>query len=377
MRQMHISYVKPGMVLGETILGENGRPLLSAGIPLSDNFLARLEENGVGTIKIDDGTNFMIPEQECLTFLQKKEIMNSLKDIKFKENQHVDCKNLNQAASMIIENVAKSNNISTDLLDTRNDKDYDYSHAIATAELSVAIAKKHTIYEDNTAKKYNSSIITVITTAALLMNIGKACQNEKVRKTIKVDKYDPKDVPIYGRLLTHDAFGVVQAPYVSTGILFSKTNENGTNCPKGFEAHLTPKTPINQISKILHIADAYTSLIIEKQKDGSYLSPAQAMEIIRDQCSEGIYDKSLVETFIHHVAIFPIGMDVLLSSGEHAIVTDNNLGEEGFNYRPTVTTSDGNVYNLMETNNLTIIPNNKNRDFNFNYEANEKIGLTR
>ncbi len=377
MRTMHISNTKSGMELGETIFNDKGTVLLKAGMILTDSLIKRLEIENVGYVKINDHSNVEIPIQECLTHAQRKIIIDSIKSVKIEGYSHIECKDLSDAATMIIENVAKSKNISFDLLDIRTDKNYDYSHAVATAELSVAIAQECIIYNKENQSKFNNNVLRVIASAALLMDIGKSCQNEKVRKQLNISKYEEKDVPIYGHKLTHDAFFIANPAVISTGILFSKTNENKTNCPKGFE-HVIEKQKINPVSKILHVADYYNNLIVKKQDNGRIYGPAEAMETIL-ALSNTIFDKKVVETFLHHVAIFPIGMDVLLSNKEHAIVVGNNLGEDGYNYRPIVQTIDGNVYNLMdaENSNLTIIPNSKDNDFDFNYDATEKFGLAR
>ena len=86
------------------------------------------------------------------------------------------------------------------------------------------------------------------------------------------------------------------------------------------------------------------------------------MEIIRDS-STSIFDKQIVDTFVRKVAIYPIGSTVTLSTGEQAIVIKNNLGEEGFNYRPVVRTDDNIEYDLLDEKNryITIVPDNTNQ----------------
>lgn len=86
------------------------------------------------------------------------------------------------------------------------------------------------------------------------------------------------------------------------------------------------------------------------------------MEIIRDTSGE-IFNKD-----VRKVTIYPLGASVKLSNGEQAIVIGNNIGNEGFNYRPIVRTEDGKKYDLLDENYkyLTIIPNMDTTGFVYN-----------
>lgn len=91
------------------------------------------------------------------------------------------------------------------------------------------------------------------------------------------------------------------------------------------------------------------------------------MEIIRDTSGE-IFNKDVVDTFVRKVAIYPLGISVKPSNGEQAIVIGNNIGNEGFNYKPIVRTEDGKKYDLLDENYkyLTIIPNMDTTGFVYN-----------
>jgi hypothetical protein len=365
MRQMRISNVKEGMILGETLRGKNGGILLSAGNILKANFISRIEQEGYNFITIDDHTDTLISFPECLSQEQKKEAIDAIKNLNIDTGSQIIGGNLDKVALSIVETIAHNNDIAFDLLDIRNDSDYCYFHSLATAELSIAIAQEYRNQENN--RIYNIDYLGNIATAALLMNIGESCKNDKVRKNldiknekiINIENYNKFDVPEYGHSLTHKAYSINNYAVISSAILYSKTNENGTNCPTGREESYNnyKKNKDRVIPKILHVADWYTNLVIQKKENGKARNPAEAMEIILGASGKA-FDMKVVDVFLHYVAIYPIGIDVLLSNGEHAMVVGNNLGADGYNYRPIVQTEDGNVYNLMdkECRNLTIIP---------------------
>ena len=195
----------------------------------------------------------------------------------------------------------------------------------------------------------------------IIHKIKEAKREVKVLNLEKINEkeYIESDNPKYAYKLLHDAI-IPKASVISVGILFHKTDENGKNCPTGYEEFIK-KNKINLFSKILHVADSYITLISKENSYNLNIGPAEAMEIIRDT-SETLFDKDVVNTFLRKVPIYPDGALVFLSNGEEGIVIDNNIGETGLNYRPVIKTDNGNIYNLMDEKykHLTIIPNNKN-----------------
>ena len=300
----------------------------------------------------DENTND-IQIEECLSREQKRNIIKSLKSLDFYNYKNIDYKDITKSAETIIEEVSKKKNIAMDLLDIKNDSNYDYANSLAIAELTAAIAKE---YEKDGYKIFTKEKLLAITQAALLHNIGKSCKNPQVREKLGIKEYNENDTPIYSYKLLHDAI-IPNSSVISVGILFHMINENGTNCPKGYE-NIIKQKGINLFSQIIHVADSYMNLISQENKYKLPIGPAEAMEIIRDTSGQ-IFNKDIVDTFVKKVAIYPLGASVKLSNGEEGIIVGNNIGDEGFNYRPIVRTKAGIEYNLLDEKYkyLTIIPN--------------------
>lgn len=356
MKQLHISQAKEGMTLGRNLYDENNKIILKRGAFLTESIIRKLTSLGYSILCIKDDKTDDIDIRECLSREAKHKTVKALKSLDFYNYKKIDYKDVTNSAKEIVESVSKSKNIAFDLLDIRNDENYEYNQSIAVAELATAIAKEYT--EDG-KKIFNEENILALTHAALLHNIGKSCKNQKVREKINEKEYIESDNPKYAYKLLHDAI-IPKASVISVGILFHKTDENGNNCPTGYEEFIK-KNKINLFSKILHVADSYITLISKENSYNLNIGPAEAMEIIRDT-SETLFDKDVVNTFLRKVPIYPDGALLFLSNGEEGIVIDNNIGETGLNYRPVIKTDNGNIYNLMDEKykHLTIIPNNKN-----------------
>jgi HD-GYP domain-containing protein (c-di-GMP phosphodiesterase class II) len=353
MKQIHISSAKEGMIIGRNIYDEDNRCLLHSGAKLTNNIINKLQSIGCNILCVDDGSDLNFSIEECLTFDERREIANNIKNLNIADYPHVNFQDITKSATNIVERVSKNKNIAFDLLDIRNDDYYDYNHALAVAELSVAIARNYRVDGDLV---FNTNALDVLAESALLHNIGKSCKIKDIREKIGIfDEYKESDIPVYGYKLIHDAI-LPNASVISVGILFSKTYENKKNAPKDYAWALRNKG-INYISKIINVANSYNNLIAQGKENNIPIGPAEAMEIIRD-LSDDVFDKDIVNTFVRNVAIYPIGSEVTLSNGQRAIVVANNLGEEGFNYRPVVKTERGITYDLLNNRDITIVPDN-------------------
>ena len=352
MKQIHITSAKEGMILGRTIYDENNKCLLKNGTILTDSLISKLQNKGCNILCISDGKDYEINIEECLDYDARRNIITKLKNLDLSKYPELSIKDITDSATEIVENVSQNKSIAFDLLDIRKDANYDYSHALAVAELSIAIAKH---YEVDGKLIFNNNSLFILAEVALLHNIGKTCQNEAVRRKIGLTEYKESDIPVYGYKLLHGAL-MPNASVISVGVLFSKTYENKKNAPAEYAWALN-KSDINHISKIINVANVYNNLIILGKENNMFIGPAEAMEMIRD-LSGDVFDKNVVNAFVKNVAIYPIGSEVTLSNGEIGIVKSNNLGKEGFNYRPIVETSNGSTYNLLVNRDITIVPDN-------------------
>lgn len=91
---------------------------------------------------------------------------------------------------------------------------------------------------------------------------------------------------------------------------------HGKGYPNGFAG-----AKIQKFSRLLAIADCYTSLTSERPYRGA-MSPAAAMKVLSDQANG--YDQKLVMKFIRCLGIYPVGSLVALSNNRIALVTQSN-----------------------------------------------------
>ncbi|MNE45403.1 Cyclic di-GMP phosphodiesterase response regulator RpfG [compost metagenome] len=88
---------------------------------------------------------------------------------------------------------------------------------------------------------------------------------------------------------------------------------NGSGYPRNLVGN-----QIHEFARWIAITDTYDALTTHRVYRSAML-PHQAMEIIYGGCGD-LYEKEMLEMFRDHVAIYPLGMGVTLSTGEKGVV---------------------------------------------------------
>src|SRR5574344_720674 len=256
MKQIYIDYVVDGMVLARNIIDENDNILLKRGTTLTTSLAQKLSSLGFTLICVEDKKTNDIDIDDCISYEKRKEIIDSLKNLNLADKV-VDYSKVTANAVDIIQSVARHKNIAFDLLDIRNDKNYDFNHALGVAELSVAIALE---YRNKAGDQiFDMEKLESIAQAGLLHEIGKRCRDSNIAKKLKIKNYDENDELLYGAGLLKDSI-ISNRATITTSILFSQTDMSGNGAPKQFESFAKNKG-VYVGARILYIADYYNSLI--------------------------------------------------------------------------------------------------------------------
>jgi HD-GYP domain-containing protein (c-di-GMP phosphodiesterase class II) len=184
-------------------------------------------------------------------------------------------------------------------------------HAMQMAMLGMAIGIEMGLDAEN---------IRTIGVAGLVCDWGMTRLPKRIRdsETIltEVEFFEIKKHPLYTLEILEKMSGIPRlVPMVVYQI---HERPNGTGYPSG-----RCEGGIHQFSSILHIADAYTSLITEKPYRRA-LMPYAAMECLIKQARTKDVDAEIVRTLLHVLSLFPIGSFVSLSNGSVARVLRRN-----------------------------------------------------
>ena len=334
MRYVGSKDLKPGMIISSNLYDDNEKILLRANTELSQgliNSIQRLQFDGVYVFEKDDvNTARQIVSDET-----RMKAINKLKKLDinacmFLANSIVN--EVQSAQSLIIEQVSLSSYDS-----------YTYVHSVNVDVLSVVIG---------IGMGLKNAELEKLSQGALLHDIGKVdvpleILNKPARLT-KEEYEEMKKHPEYGlkRLRDNEKTNGEEVPAVVKNAVYSHhENWDGSGYPRGLQAE-----EIHKFARIIHVADVYDALTAKRAYKDS-MNPADAIEYL--MANNGtMFDIEVINTFLKYVAPYPIGCDVLLSTGQQGTVVENN---EKYLSRPKVKLSSGLVIDMMKKLDITIL----------------------
>ena len=315
-----LSESMPGMLVAEPIRNlDTGLVYVGENQELNADTIGKLKSNGIHEIKIfvwkisnetkkdyskcTEAAKILlnqIAHDNVVDFVAFKEIKDEIAE-KFSDNYKIiGCINLFKVADS-----------------------YTYTHSINVALLSTLIGKW---------MKYGKNLQDSLMLAGLLHDIGKM----KIDKSIlnKPDKLtdeefeEIKQHPIYSYELLQTNTDIPLD--VKMGILMHHERMDGSGYPYGVY-----NENINDIGKVLAIADAYDAMISERPYQKKR-SPFEVMQLMQTGIF-GKLDSKILLTFLSNIATYYIGTYVTLSTGEIGeVVAINPLCI----YRPIVRVQD-------------------------------------
>ncbi|NPV92499.1 MAG: HD domain-containing protein [Firmicutes bacterium] len=315
MRFVAAEEMKPGMVIARSIYDDGFNLLLNSGISLSPGIIEKLQTMGLNGVYIRDG---FIEKTEVGELLNDKIKAQALKAVKqsfqkAKIDSRVDLREVAKIVGIILDEVLSSSKTLVELIDVRSKNNYYFSHSISVCTLSILTG---------ITLGYNQLNLYDLGKGAFLHDIG---MENFVNPGFKG--------PLSSKeMLGHPAKGfeilrsIPEISTLSAHIAFQHHERcDGSGFPRGIKGD-----GIHPYAAIAAVADAYDTMV--NPLDGKRLSPADALEKIILDCGR-LYDSETTLAFIKHIAPYPIGSVIKLSTGELAVVIYNN---KEFRTRPVV-----------------------------------------
>jgi HD-GYP domain-containing protein (c-di-GMP phosphodiesterase class II) len=322
MRKVAIDRLKPGMKIGSTIFNANGQILLVAGTILTERFIKRLAKLNVPAVYIDDG---FLPDIEISDVVTEKTRTRAIQVTKkLFQNFHftrtlTGLEEIQDAISSIIDDLLNNQIIMLNLVDIRRADEYTFGHSVNTCVLSL-ITAIHMGFSHNNLRS--------LAMGAIMHDLGKTLVppqilNKPGRLTAEEFEVIKKHSEFGYKALTRKKF----FPAISALVALQHHERyNGSGYPNGLTGD-----EIHQFSAIVGLVDMYDALTADRVYRKAY-SAYEAYEMI-SATGDYMFDFRVVESFLHHIAAYPIGSLVELNTGEIAAVVDNR---PGFSMRPRI-----------------------------------------
>jgi len=321
MRRISVERVNDGMVLAKTLYSIDGNILLNAGIKLKESYISKFREIGIGEIYIDDNMSADIIIEDIITdetrFEARMAVKKAMDNVMYGNN--LDVKPVRNVVGKIVEELLSVKDAVINLQDIKTVDNYTFAHSANVCVLAAVTG---------ISMGYDESKLKELCLGALLHDIGKTkIPNEILNKPgpLTPEEYEIiKKHTRYGYDMLKDSMEV--STYASYIALTHHEQYNGQGYPLGLKGKA-----IHEFTRIVSVADVYDAMTSNRV----YRKRVNISEVVEYLISLGNhhFDYDIVRKMIEHISVFPLGTYVTLSTGETAIVVDNN---RNFPNRPVV-----------------------------------------
>ncbi|HHU76116.1 MAG TPA: HD-GYP domain-containing protein [Firmicutes bacterium] len=329
MRKVPTRMLQAGMKIARPIYDSSGNLLLNSGIVLKREYIARLQSMLIPSVYIEDKLIPDIAIEDVIQEETRQEAMNLLKATQNAVNNghsekdaheafFVASKELYNVLDDIIQQLLGNPDLIVNLTDIRTADNDTFAHSVNVAVLALISAL---------AMGFTRSDLKKLGMGAFLHDLGKI----KIPPSI-LNKQEPLLPEEFSIIKKHprDGYELVKSQYLiepssCAVVLQHHERINGKGYPRNLKGE-----EIHTLTKICSIADVYDALTAERPYRSALL-PHEALEIMGN--NEDEFDLTFLQSFLRHVAAYPVGTVVGLSSDEIGIVTKNFAG---YSSRPRV-----------------------------------------
>uniref|UniRef100_A0A7V4TEG0 HD-GYP domain-containing protein n=1 Tax=Candidatus Caldatribacterium saccharofermentans TaxID=1454753 RepID=A0A7V4TEG0_9BACT len=321
MIRVPVSELKPGMKVAYPVLREDGSVLLNRGVVLTEAYIQKLRELGFQSIFVEHELFEDIAASEPLRVETRKRVQRILHDTvrRLRRGGGVSYHEVLQVLEEVLDEILTNSTTVFYLIQMQSRNDLIFHHSVNVAVLSLLVGKCLNLSRLQLRK---------LGLGALLHDLGK----------IRL----PEDLLVKERNLTEDERNLVRMHPIWSKEMIQRNPDydflasvialqhherlDGSGYPYGLSGE-----EIHFLSRICACADVYDALTVDRpyRKRFSY---AEALEYLMGNASR-LFDLQVVTTMVRHIAPYPVGETVRLTTGEIAVVVRLN---EGLPIRPVV-----------------------------------------
>jgi len=305
-----IDELQEGMQVATNIYNDQYVLLIKQGTILNRVMINKLRELNINLVKVCDGNNGQLhnvynnygyEDKQFIETYEKTllEIRDIVKRLKFEKT--IDVEKVKIAATDLLQEVLKNNNIQRKLKVVKGKDEYTYTHSINVAIISSIIGKWLGL---DTSDIYNLSC------AGLLHDIGKSITDERILN--KPGELTEEEFKI---IKNHTIEGFKLLGEVSDlhgGIIMSAISHHEKCDGSGYPLGLI-RNEIHLYARIIAVADIYDAMTSDRIYRKKVSPFKVAEQIATDQF--GCLDPNITQVFLKNISMFYIGNKVELSNG--------------------------------------------------------------
>ncbi|ODP26581.1 HD-GYP domain-containing protein [Paenibacillus sp. PK4536] len=314
MRLIPVTSLQPGMRLAKKIYNDEGVVLLSVDAELTNGIIRKLHNHGLDYVYIQDADTDDIVVEDIITSETRRkalqEIQVGFRSLIDPQAQKKNYPLIGRSFSGVVDSIL--NDISTDpevmimLMNIHVKDQYLYHHSLNVCIYTLLLGKVH---------GYSTEELHVLGIGSLLHDIGKIrIPSSILSKPERLTDLEYEEIKLhteYGFKMLKDEPGI---PLLAAHCAYQHHERlNGSGYPRGIT-----EPDIHDYAKWIAIADSYDALTTSRVYRSALL-PHQALEVLYAGYGT-MYDKYMMEIFKSRVAIYPIGLTVVLSNGLKGVV---------------------------------------------------------
>jgi len=315
------SRLRPGMIVGYPLVRDDGVVLLKEGVRLNDHLIRKIRELGFEYIYIRDPHFADVDFEEVISYDIRRQALVTLNESFYQivRGQEAAVEPLKRLVDEIIDEVLSTKKSVVSLIQLRQHDDAVFSHSVNVAALSVFIGK---------FLRLSRQQLRILALGSLMHDLG------KIRVPLEIlNKPESLSEEEWHLIRKHSLWSAeLMSEWVSEeaeSVLIALQHHerlDGSGYPYGLSGE-----EIHFLSRICACADVYDALTVDRtyRKRFSY---AEALEYLMGNASR-LFDLQVVTTMVRHIAPYPVGETVRLTTGEIAVVVRLN---EGLPIRPVV-----------------------------------------
>jgi HD-GYP domain-containing protein (c-di-GMP phosphodiesterase class II) len=321
MRVIPIEKVISGMIIERAILGPTGEVLLSRGMLIDQDYIERLKKMGVPALYVRDDNIGHVEYDEIISDRTRTEVLNVTSTVvkNIKLNNANDLVKIQNAINELIAEIMTSHNLLVALVDMRSINDEGLKHSVNTAVLAIITG---------IAMGYSREKLKDLAAGTLFHDIGMLLLPVEI-----VGKKDKLSVEEDELIRSHPQLGfdLLRKKHLVSSVaahiaLQHHEKYDGSGYPQGLAGE-----EIREMARIVTITALYDNIVGIRQKEKELL-PHQAIEYLSLYVGKW-FDPKIFKIFCSCIAVFPVGVVVLLNTGESAVVVKAN---KSFPSRPKV-----------------------------------------
>lgn len=312
MRLEFLDRLKENEILGKSILDNEGKILLRAGVKLSTLYIKKLKQLGVYYVYVEDARLDDLPVEDSFLMELKQQTMKSMNKV-YRNISHLrkeDMKSSIASVEQLVEHIIETKNVGQGLFDIRTYDNYTYVHCLDTCIMSTTLG---------ISLDLNESKLIDIGISSVLHDIG------KIKVPIKIiNKDGPLTSDEYSEIKKHPLYGAeILKAYMNIsnevieGVSQHHERVDGLGYPFGIKGN-----SICTLAKIVSVCDTYDAVSNDRIYRKKF-SPSDAYELIMAG-SGSLFDENVVSSFRSSFSIYPLGSCVKLSDGTEGYVVRQN-----------------------------------------------------